>query len=106
MYPCLYPFSFVDITANPSDKSQAPSNCGLITILPFRSTYPRLSSTITTKRLVDLLCCAFDKQHRDKINKAMKVLIASFIVELLRSFATDYRQSDRRAAAAMVWASA
>src|SRR5262245_58771035 len=106
MYPCLYPFSLVDITASPSEKSEAPSNCGWITILPFRSIYPRLSSTITTKRPLDLLSCVFDKQHRDKISKAMNVLIVSFIAEFLFSFATDYCQSDRRAASETVWSPA
>src|SRR6266511_2485097 len=89
-----------------AEKSEAPSNCGLITILPFRSIYPRLSLTITTKRPFDLLSCVFDKQHRDKISKAMKVLIVSAIPEYLCSFATDYCQSDRRAVSAMVWSPA
>jgi hypothetical protein len=35
------------------------------------------SVTITTNRLFDLLSCVFDKQHRDKICKSMKVREAS-----------------------------
>src|SRR6266508_3662989 len=58
------------------------------------------------KRPFDLLSCVFDKQHRDKISKAMKVLIVSAIPEYLCSFATDYCQSDRRAVSAMVWSPA
>jgi hypothetical protein len=35
------------------------------------------SVTITTNRLFDLLSCLFDKQHRDKVSKSMKVREAS-----------------------------